>query len=99
MYRPKPTTVVTLATSSDITLTLTIRPTEGLTTMKRSDGILTQVLKECNFELAPIFCEVINVCVAKGTIPKLWKLSAISPVPKKQIQLAITTIGQQLLHL
>ena len=50
-------------------------------------------------EISPIFCEVSNVCVAKGTIPKLWKLSAISPAAKKQIQLAITTIGQQLSHL
>ena len=47
------------------------------------DGILTKILKSCYFELAPIFCKVFNLCLLEGKIPNLWKLSAISPLPKK----------------
>ena len=47
------------------------------------DNITTRVLKECYFELAPIFCEIFNLCLMYGTLPNLWKLSAIKPLPKK----------------
>ena len=49
------------------------------------DSITTRVLKECYFELAPVFCEIFNLCLKSGTLPALWKLSAIKPVPKKPI--------------
>ena len=47
------------------------------------DDILTKILKSCYFELAPIFCKIFNQCLLEGKIPNLWKLSAISPLPKK----------------
>ena len=37
----------------------------------------------CYFELAPNFCKIFHQCLLEGKIPKVWKLSAISPLPKK----------------
>ena len=41
-----------------------------------------RILKECSVELAPVFCKLFNLCLEKETLPDIWKLSAISPLPK-----------------
>ena len=32
--------------------------------------------------MAPVFCKLFNLCLDKETLPDIWKLSAISPLPK-----------------
>ena len=46
------------------------------------DNLCTRILKECSVELAPVFCKLFNLCLEKETLPDIWKLSAISPLPK-----------------
>ena len=47
------------------------------------DSVTTRVLKDCYFDLAPVFCKNFNSCLKSGALPALWKLSAIKPVLKK----------------
>ena len=46
------------------------------------DNLCTRILKKCCAELAPVFCKLFNLCLDKETLPDIWKLSAICPLPK-----------------
>ena len=46
------------------------------------DNLCTRILKACAYELAPTFCKLFNLCMKKGVLPHIWKLSSIVPVPK-----------------
>ena len=48
------------------------------------DGLKPLALKTCALQLCQIFCDIFNLSLAKCKIPKLWKTTCISPVPKKQ---------------
>ena len=47
------------------------------------DGIQGKILKSCSDQLAPVFCKLYQKSLDTTTIPKLWKMSEIIPVPKK----------------
>ncbi len=47
------------------------------------DGISAQVLKNCAQELSPIFHSLFSEVYFTATIPSIWKMSIIIPVPKK----------------
>ncbi len=47
------------------------------------DGISAQVLKNCAQELSPIFHLIFCEAYFTATIPSIWKMSIIIPVPKK----------------
>ena len=61
---------------------------ETLKNLKRNkapgpDGINSNVLKFCAYELYHIFCVIFNMSLAQCCIPPIWKTSVIVPVPKK----------------
>ena len=47
------------------------------------DGICNKILKYCAHDFAPVFTYIFNVCLRQGILPDTWKLSSITPLPKK----------------
>ena len=47
------------------------------------DQISGKIIKTCYDELSYIFCYIFNMSFRLHTIPRIWKLSEIIPVPKK----------------
>lgn len=47
------------------------------------DGVPSFILKGCINLLAPILCDIFNLCLAEGKFPIGWKTSVVVPVPKK----------------
>ena len=47
------------------------------------DGICNRILKYCAHDFAPVFTDIFNFCLRKGILPDNWKLSSITPLPKK----------------
>ena len=46
------------------------------------DGIRKRVFKLCRQQLAPLLCNIFQMCFDTGDIPRLWKTSTIIPIPK-----------------
>jgi hypothetical protein len=47
------------------------------------DGMPAMIIKNCAFQLVPIFHRIFNKCLEDGCIPRIWKLAEIYPLPKK----------------
>ena len=47
------------------------------------DGITPRLLKKCNSELAQVFSIIFNWSIQECSVPSIFKLSTIIPIPKK----------------
>ncbi|KAL1446875.1 hypothetical protein WDU94_010915 [Cyamophila willieti] len=47
-----------------------------------SDNFPAFILKGCINALAPVLCNLFNLCLSSGKFPTLWKSSIVIPVPK-----------------
>jgi len=48
------------------------------------DGINNKILRACYMSMAPFITEIFRISLDSGTIPKIWKVSNITPIPKIQ---------------
>ncbi|KAL1448575.1 hypothetical protein WDU94_009878 [Cyamophila willieti] len=46
------------------------------------DNIPSFIVKGCIHALAPVLCNIFNVCLSSGKFPNLWKTAIVVPVPK-----------------
>lgn len=47
-----------------------------------SDNVPAFILKGCIDVLAPVLCNIFNMCISSRKFPTLWKTSIVVPVPK-----------------
>lgn len=46
------------------------------------DNIPSFVVKGCIHAIAPVLCNIFNICLSLGKFPNLWKTAIVVPVPK-----------------
>ena len=71
--------------------------TESLLKLKRTasgpDGIPYWIWKEFAYDLAPVVTHIFNCSLENHTVPDLWKLADITPLPKESNFKNCTQLG------
>ena len=83
----KPTHAVVIPESCKIPALTVSCVTESLLKLKRTasgpDGIPYWIWKEFAYDLAPVVTHIFNCSLENHTVPDLWKLADITPLPKE----------------
>jgi len=49
------------------------------------DGIPAYIYKGCGELLAPPLTHIYNLCISKSVFPRIWKMSAVTSIPKTEM--------------